>query len=238
MNQSSSNISLSEIEKFNRLSSDWWDENGRMKSLHDINPLRLEYIIQQTSLKGKQVLDVGCGGGLLTEQIARQGGVTTGIDASDMMTGIARIHSEKSNLDIQYFTTDIEHISRFTRSGFDVILCMELLEHVPRYESVIRGCKKILNPGGIIIFATINRNLLSFLLAIVAAEYILGLLPKGTHDYASLIKPGELNRACFRAGLKKFDVTGFSYNPFTGKYYLCRNALVNYLASFKPLPSD
>jgi len=236
MNQIKPNISLSEIEKFNRFSTDWWDENGRMKSLHDINPLRLEYIMLKTHLKGKRVLDVGCGGGILTEQIALQDAVTIGIDASDHMITIARSHAKKSNLDIQYINTDIEHITRFTKKGFDVILCMELLEHVPDYESVILACKNVLNPGGIIIFATINRNLLSFLLAIVGAEYILGLLPKGTHDYSSLIKPAELNQTCLGTGLKNFDITGFSYNPLTRKYYFCKNTLVNYLATFKPGP--
>jgi 2-polyprenyl-6-hydroxyphenyl methylase/3-demethylubiquinone-9 3-methyltransferase len=235
MNQTKPNISTSEIEKFNQLTSDWWDANGRMKSLHDINPLRLAYILKRTQLEGKRVLDVGCGGGLLTEQVALQGAKTIGIDASDQMTDIARAHAKQSNLDIQYITTDIEHLTQFTRPGFDVILCMELLEHVPSYESVIQACKKVLNPDGIIIFATINRNLLSFLLAIVSAEYILGLLPRGTHDYNSLIKPEELKQACFKAGLKNFDLTGFSYNPLTQKYYLCKNSLVNYLASFKQL---
>jgi 2-polyprenyl-6-hydroxyphenyl methylase/3-demethylubiquinone-9 3-methyltransferase len=233
MHQIKHNISSSEIEKFNRFSTDWWDETGRMKSLHDINPLRLAYILQETRLKGKRVLDVGCGGGILTESIARQGAVTIGIDASTHMMAIARTHAEKSNLDIRYIKTDVEHVTRFIPAGFDVILCMELLEHVPSYESVIRACKQVLNPGGIIIFSTINRNLLSFLLAIVGAEYILGFLPKGTHDYRSLIKPGELDRACSAAGLKRFDMTGFSYNPVTRTYYFCKNAMVNYMASFK-----
>jgi 2-polyprenyl-6-hydroxyphenyl methylase/3-demethylubiquinone-9 3-methyltransferase len=233
MNKIKSNISLSEIEKFNKFAAEWWDENGRMKSLHDINPLRLEYIMQKTSLKGKRVLDVGCGGGILTERIARQAAVTLGIDASDHMTAIARAHAEKSNLDIRYINTDIEHIASFTSSGFDVILCMELLEHVPSYKSIILACREILNPGGIIIFSTINRNLLSFLLAILIAEYILELLPKGTHEYTSLIKPHELNRVCSGAGLKNFDITGFSYNPFTRNYYFCKNSMVNYMASFK-----
>lgn len=229
------NVSLSEIEKFNDFSTDWWDETGRMKSLHDINPLRLAYILQNTHLKGKRVLDVGCGGGILTEQIARQGAQTFGIDASARMIAIARSHAEDTYPDIQYINTDIEHITEFTQTGFDVILCMELLEHVPSYESVIFACKKVLNPGGIIIFATINRNLLSFFLAVVCAEYILGLLPKGTHDYAALIKPSELNRACAGAGLKRVDISGFSYNPFTRTYYFCKNSMVNYLASFKPV---
>jgi len=234
MNRMKPNISSSEIEKFNRFSTDWWDATGRMKSLHDINPLRLEYIMQITDLKGRRVLDVGCGGGILTEQIAKQGAVTMGIDASPDMTAIALSHAKKSKLDIQYINTDIEHITLYTHAGFDVILCMELLEHVPDYESVIRACKKLLNPKGVIIFATINRNLLSYLLAVVIAEYVLGLLPRGTHDFASLITPAELAHACFGAGLKNFDITGFSYNPLNRKYYFCKNTMVNYMAGFKP----
>ena len=226
------NISLSEIEKFDDFATDWWDANGRMKSLHDINPLRLEYIMQQTDLTGKRVLDVGCGGGILTEKIAQQASATIGIDASSEMTAIARTHAKQSNLDILYIDTDIEHLTQFTQTGFDVILCMELLEHVPSYGSVIAACKKALNPGGIVIFATINRNLMSFVLAVVCAEYVLGLLPKGTHDWASLIKPEELKQACSEAGLKQKDIKGFSYNPITRNYYLCKNTMVNYLASF------
>lgn len=229
------NISLREIEKFNQFSTDWWDKTGRMKSLHDINPLRLAYIMKKTGLKGKRVLDVGCGGGILTESIARQGAVTSGIDASADMIAVARSHAEQSRLDIRYLHTDIEHLARSGEKGFDVILCMELLEHVPDYESVILACKKVLNPGGMILFATINRNPLAFLLIVLCAEYILGLLPKGTHEYGSLIKPGELLRACTKAGLKNVDITGFSYNPLTRTYYFCKNAMVNYMACFKPV---
>lgn len=234
MKQIKGNISSREIEKFNQFATDWWDEKGRMKSLHDINPLRLAYVLQNTDLRGKRVLDVGCGGGILTERIAQQGAITFGIDASPQMTAIARSHAQKTDLDIRYIHTDIEHIDRFTPVGFDVILCMELLEHVPDFQSIILACKRVLNPGGRIIFATINRNPLSFLLAIVCAEYILGFLPRGTHEYGSLIKPSELKRACSRAGLELFDITGFSYNPLTRQYYFCKNSLVNYLASFKP----
>ncbi len=234
MKSEKSNISLTEIEKFNKLAADWWDENGRMKSLHDINPLRLAYILQQTRLYGKRVLDVGCGGGILTEKIAQQDAVTVGIDASADMITIAQSHAKKSNLNLHYINTDIEHMPQFTTTGFDVIVCMELLEHVPDYESVIQACKNALNPDGIVIFATINRNPVSFLLAIVCAEYVLKLLPKGTHTYVSLIKPEELSRACSKVGLRPIDITGFSYNPFTRKYYFCKNSIVNYLASFKP----
>ncbi len=235
MNQMKGNISSREIEKFNQFAADWWDEKGRMKSLHDINPLRLAYVLHQTGLKGKRVLDVGCGGGILTERIAQQGAVTLGIDASPHMTAIAQSHAKKTELDIQYIHTEIDQISRYTQAGFDVILCMELLEHVPDYESTIRACKRVLNPGGTIIFATINRNPLAFLLAIVCAEYILGFLPRGTHEYGSLITPAELERACSGAGLKRVDITGFSYNPLIRQYYFCKNSLVNYLASFKPV---
>lgn len=233
MNKKPKNISSSEMDKFDLLANGWWNRNGRMKSLHDINPLRLSYIMQNTSLKGKRVLDVGCGGGILTEEIARQGADTTGIDASKQMTAIAASHARISGLNIRYLNTNIEHLTRFIRPGFDVILCMELLEHVPSYESVIHTCARLLNPGGIIIFATINRNVLSFLLAIVCAEYILKLLPKGTHEYNALIKPDELDLVCSRSGLLRSDIAGFSYNPVVRKYYLCKNSWVNYLASYK-----
>lgn len=228
------NLSTEEIEKFSRFSRDWWDENGIMKSLHDINPVRLTYIMKHARLSGRRVLDVGCGGGILTEKIALQGAQTTGVDASSEMIAIARNHAEKSNLDIVYIHTDVEHISHFIEPGFDVILCMELLEHVPDYLSIIHTCRELLNPDGLIIFATINRNLLSYLLAIVCAERILGLLPRGTHQYASLIRPDELEDACAAAGLTHIDSTGFSYQPLSGNYYFCKNTLVNYMASFRP----
>lgn len=228
------NISLAEIDKFNCLASDWWDRGGKMKSLHDINPLRLAYIMKQTKLKGKRVLDVGCGGGILTESIARQGAVTFGIDASGQLVQAAEAHARQSGLTITYLTARVERLSSFFDTGFDVILCMELLEHVPDYTSIIKACAEILNPGGIIIFATINRNPISFMLAIVCAEYILGLLPKGMHDYAALIKPDELIKACAEQKLALSGKTGFSYNPFFQQYYFCKNTLVNYMASFTP----
>lgn len=228
------NISLEEIDKFNCLASEWWDRSGKMKSLHDINPLRLAYIMRQTELEGKRVLDVGCGGGILTESIARQGAVTFGIDASEQMVRAANAHAGQSGLTITYLTKKIEQLSAFFDTGFDVILCMELLEHVPDYTSIIKACAEILNPGGIIIFATINRNPVSFILAIVCAEYILGLLPKGMHDYGALIKPDELISSCAEQNLRLSEITGFSYNPFFKQYYFCKNTLVNYMASFTP----
>lgn len=233
MDMSNSNISSDEVAKFDDFASDWWDKNGRMKSLHDINPLRLSYVKSRTQLSGKTVLDVGCGGGLLTEEIARQGAQVTGIDASREMVDIARGHARVSELSIRYLNTGVEDLERLTDHTFDVILCMELLEHVPDPGSVVRACRRMLKPGGIVIFATINRNLLAYWLAIVCAEYILGLLPKGTHSYPSFIKPDELAAICQAAGLEFKDITGFSYNPITRDYYLCRNYWVNYLTCYQ-----
>lgn len=227
------NISKQELEKFDRLSRDWWDRNGPMKSLHDINPLRLAYVKNQESLKGKKILDVGCGGGILTENIVREGAATTGIDASKEMIALAEQHAQKSGLDIRYIKSNVEGLNSIITDKFDVILCMELIEHVPDYRSVIRACKKLLNQNGTIIFATINRNYLSFFLTIICAEYIMGLLPKGTHNYNLFIKPGELSNACAEVGLTKVNITGFSYNPVFREYYFCKNALVNYLACYR-----
>lgn len=229
------NISADEIRKFDGFSSDWWDPDGRMKSLHDINPLRLRYVLSRTSLKGKRVLDVGCGGGILSEEISRQGATVTGIDASSEMIAIARDHARMSNLDIDYQVSDIESLSLNQRYRYDVVLVMELLEHVPDPGSVVRACRRLIEPEGLVIAATINRNILSFWLAIVCAEYILGLLPKGTHTYRDFIRPSELEDICRDAGLALEDITGFSYNPVTRDYYLCRNSLVNYLADFRPV---
>jgi 2-polyprenyl-6-hydroxyphenyl methylase / 3-demethylubiquinone-9 3-methyltransferase len=229
------NISKAELKKFNRFAKDWWDKNGEMKSLHDINPLRFAYIKKHAVLKEARVLDVGCGGGLLAEKTAQAGADVTGIDADFDMVAVAKLHAFGSGLDIDYIHTSIEDLSQNHDIKYDVILCMELLEHVPDFKSVIRSCKKMLSPSGRIIFATINRNLLSFLLAIVAAEHILGMLPRGTHQYGSLIKPKELFDACEKVGLKNMDITGFSYNPVTRKYYFCKNSWVNYLACFRPV---
>ncbi len=227
------NVSEQELDKFNRLSQDWWDRNGSMKSLHDINPLRLAYVKHQASIKGKKILDVGCGGGILTEKIVQEGAAITGIDASKEMIALAEQHAQESGLDIRYIRTNVENLHTIITDKFDVILCMELIEHVPDYRSVIRACKKLLNPNGTIIFATINRNYLSFVLAIICAEYIMGLLPKGTHHYNLFIKPDELSSACAEVGLTKVNITGFSYNPVFREYYFCKNALVNYLACYR-----
>lgn len=232
MKQNTNSTVSGEIQKFNENADQWWNPDGCMKSLHDINPLRLAYIRHQVTLAGKRVLDVGCGGGILTEAVARQGAETVGIDASGRLIHVARRHAEQSGLDIRYLTGEIDKVKELPDEKFDVILAMELIEHVPDYPSVIRECASLLKTGGIIIFATINRNFLSFLLAVVCAEYILGLLPRGTHEYKFLVRPGELERACRRAGLRKTDTAGFSYNPVTGTYYFCKNTWVNYMAAF------
>ena len=210
MTQQQKNVSKSEIEKFDQFSNDWWDNQGSMKSLHDINPLRLDYIKSQTALCGKKILDVGCGGGLLTEKIAEQGAIVTGIDQSAQMIEVAKQHASQSGLSIQYIESTIEELSRSFEKFYDIILCMELLEHVPQFESIILACKNVLKPEGLVIFATINRNFLSFLLAIIGAEYVLGLLPKRTHHYNSLIKPSELIGCCNSVGFSLLNTKGFS----------------------------
>ncbi len=233
MNSIKQNSSPDELEKFRQFSIDWWERNGPMKSLHDINPLRMAYIENQVSLKGKRVLDVGCGGGILSETIARAGADVMGIDASSAMIAIARAHAGQSGLEIRYMNTQVEDLDPTVHGKFDLILCMELLEHVPDPLSVIRACRDLLDADGYYITATINRNFLAFSLAIVCAEYILRLLPRGTHDFKSLIKPAELEAACRSVGLSLADITGFSYNPFFKRYYLCSNSWVNYLACFR-----
>jgi 2-polyprenyl-6-hydroxyphenyl methylase/3-demethylubiquinone-9 3-methyltransferase len=232
MRQNKNRTVSEEIQKFNENADQWWNPDGCMKSLHDINPLRFAYIRHQTALAGKRVLDAGCGGGILTEAVARQGGQVVGVDASGPLIRTAQRHAEQSGLDIRYLEGEIKEVKELAAETFDVILAMELVEHVSDYPSVIRECANLLEPGGIMIFATINRNILSFLLAIVCAEYLLGLLPRGTHDYKSLVRPAELESACRSAGLKKIDTAGFSYNPVTGTYYFCRNTRVNYMAAF------
>lgn len=204
-----------------------------MKSLHDINSLRLTYVKNMVALKGKKILDIGCGGGILTENIVQEGAVTTGIDASKEMIALAEQHAKKSGLDIRYIKITVEGLNTIITDKFDVIICMELIEHVPDYRSVIRACKEVLNPNGTIVFATINRNYLSFFLAIICAEYIMDLLPKGTHNYNLFIKPEELSNACAEVGLTKTDITGFSYNPVSRKYYFCKSSWVNYLACYR-----
>ncbi|HXK57201.1 MAG TPA: bifunctional 2-polyprenyl-6-hydroxyphenol methylase/3-demethylubiquinol 3-O-methyltransferase UbiG [Gammaproteobacteria bacterium] len=227
-----SNVDHAEIAKFEDLASRWWDPNSEFKPLHDINPLRLEYIDGIAGLRGKRVLDVGCGGGILAESMARLGAVVTGIDMGTAPLEVARLHLLESGLQVDYQQIPVEQLALEQPRSFDVVTCMEMLEHVPDPASVVRSCADLTRPGGDVFFSTINRNPKSYLLAIVGAEYLLGLLPKGTHDYARFIRPSELDQWIRSAGLQARNMTGMVYNPLTQRYRLVtENVDVNYLIS-------
>lgn len=223
------NIDTAELAKFEAMADKWWDPNSEFKPLHDINPLRLNYIDNIASLAGKQVLDVGCGGGILSESMAQRGAVVTGIDMGEAPLSVARIHQQKSGVEVNYLHSTAEKMAEESPESYDIVTCLEMLEHVPDPSSVIRACHRLVKPGGHAFFSTINRNPKSYLFAIIGAEYVLQLLPKGTHDYKKLIKPSELSAWSRAAGLVVKKVTGMTYNPFTKKYKLGNNVDVNYL---------
>ncbi len=227
------NVDQSEINKFEELASRWWDPNSEFKPLHEINPLRLAYIDDHAGgLAGKKVLDVGCGGGILAESMAEKGAEVTGIDMGEANLEVARLHLLESGLEVDYRQMPVEKLAEEMPGAFDVVTCMEMLEHVPDPGSVIRACATLVKPGGKVFFSTINRNPKSYLFAIVGAEYLLQLLPKGTHDYARFIRPSELNRWVREAGLETRDITGMTYNPFTRVYRLDPGDVdVNYLVT-------
>jgi 2-polyprenyl-6-hydroxyphenyl methylase / 3-demethylubiquinone-9 3-methyltransferase len=219
------NADPAELEKFSSLAHRWWDPEGEFRPLHDINPLRLEWIARHAPLEGARVLDVGCGGGILTEAMARRGANVTGIDLSEKALRVAELHLHESKLDIRYELASAEEF----RGEFDVVTCMELLEHVPQPHSMVAACARLVRPGGQVFFSTINRNPKSYLHAVIGAEYLLGLLPKGTHDYMRFIKPSELSRWARAAGLRVDELTGMTYNPLTRQYRLADDCDVNYL---------
>ena len=219
------NVDPLELEKFSALAHRWWDPEGEFRPLHDINPLRLEWIAAHAALDGAAVLDVGCGGGILAEAMARRGARVTGIDLSDKALRVAQLHLHESKLDIRYEKSSAEDFT----GEFDVVTCMELLEHVPHPASMVAACARLVRPGGLVFFSTINRNPKSYLLAVVGAEYVLGLLPKGTHDYQRFIKPSELSRWSRAAGLRVDELIGMTYNPITRRYRLGSDCDVNYL---------
>ena len=207
------NIDINELKKFSSRANSWWDKSGDFKTLHHINSTRLKFITNKINLKGLHVLDIGCGGGILTESIARQGAFTTGIDASEENIAIASQHASKNNLEINYLVTNAEELSKKITNKFDLITCMELLEHVPDPQSIIEASHMMIKPGGHIIFSTINRNLKSYMLAIVAGEYLLNLLPKGTHQYEKFIRPSELIKWCNKFNLAANHLSAIKYNP-------------------------
>ncbi|MES9968669.1 MAG: bifunctional 2-polyprenyl-6-hydroxyphenol methylase/3-demethylubiquinol 3-O-methyltransferase UbiG [Candidatus Thiodiazotropha sp.] len=225
------NVDHAEVSKFEELASRWWDPDSEFKPLHEINPLRLEYIQRLAPLEGKQVLDVGCGGGILSESMAANGAQVTGIDMGEAPLQVARLHLLESDLEINYERIPVERLAQEQPEQFDVVTCMEMLEHVPDPASVVNACARLAKPGGKLFFSTINRNPKSYLFAIVGAEYLLRLLPKGTHDYAKFIRPSELQSWMREAGLTTLGMTGMSYNPLTQIYKLTRDVDVNYLVA-------
>ncbi len=233
MENANENIDEAELARFDAMAAIWWDRDGDLKALHDINILRLTFINDNAQIEGKRVLDVACGGGILSEAMASLGALVTGIDAGQAALTVARSHSMASNLQINYELSTAEEFSDLHPESFDVITCLELLEHVPQPASIVEACSKLVKPGGDVFFATINRNPKSFLFAIIGAEYLLGLVRKGTHTYAKFIKPGELDKWASNAGLKKIALIGLHYNPFLRKYVLGGNVHVNYLMHFR-----
>ena len=223
------NADPAELEKFSQLAHRWWDPESEFRPLHEINPLRLDWIDRHAGLSGKAVLDVGCGGGILAEAMARRGATVTGIDLSDKALKVADLHLHESLLKINYQTISAEDLAKSHAGAFDVVTCMELLEHVPDPASMTAACAQLVRPGGQVFFSTINRNPKSYLFAVVGAEYVLGLLPKRTHDYARFIKPSELARWCRAAGLRAEELIGMTYNPLTRVYRLGSDWDVNYL---------
>ena len=222
------NADPAELEKFNALAHRWWDPQGEFRPLHALNPLRLAWIDGLANLGGKMVLDVGCGGGILSEAMARLGAKVTGIDLSEKALRVAQLHLLESGLAVDYQLSSAEDFSNPNREKFDAVTCMELLEHVPDPASTIAACARLVKPGGHVFFSTINRNPKSYLLAVIGAEYLLKLLPKGTHDYARFIKPSELAHWCRDAGLQPLELKGMTYNPVTDKYRLGADCDVNY----------
>ena len=224
------NADAQELAKFSELAHRWWDPDSEFRPLHRINPLRLEWIDELATLRGKQVLDVGCGGGILAEAMAQRAGHVTGVDLATRPLGVARLHALEAGVDnIDYREISAESLAIERPAAFEVVTCMELLEHVPDPASVVRACGELVKPGGWVFFSTLNRNPKAFVFAIVGAEYVLNLLPKGTHEYARFIRPSELARWCRDAGLSVQGSRGMQYNPLTGRYWLSADTSVNYL---------
>ena len=223
------NVDPLELEKFSQLAHRWWDPGSEFKPLHDINPLRLDYIDGIVDLRGKRVLDVGCGGGILAESMAARGAQVTGIDVAEKPLAVAQLHLHESGLPVDYRLIAPEALALEAAGHFDVVTCMEMIEHVPDPSAVVQACADLVKPGGRLFFSTINRNLKSYLFAVVGAEYVLKLLPRGTHDYARFIKPSELSAMCRSAGLSIAGLTGMTYNPLTKVYALGPDVDVNYI---------
>lgn len=226
------NVDSAEIAKFEAIATRWWDMESEFKPLHEINPLRTNYIEEHAPLAGKKVLDVGCGGGILSEGMALRGAQVTGLDLGQANLDTAKLHALESGVEVDYQCVPVEDFADAHPESFDIVTCLEMLEHVPNPESIVRACAKLVKPGGKVFFSTINRNPKSYLMAVIGAEYILKLVPTGTHDYEKFIKPAELARWCRPVGLKQIHMTGMTYNPISKTYKLVDNDVdVNYLVA-------
>jgi 2-polyprenyl-6-hydroxyphenyl methylase/3-demethylubiquinone-9 3-methyltransferase len=233
---SNTNVDPAELAKFSDLAHRWWDPESEFRPLHQINPLRLEWINGISPLQGKKVLDVGCGGGILTDAMARSGAQALGIDLATKSLKVAQLHAlEAQTPNVQYREVTVEALAAEQPASFDVVTCMEMLEHVPDPSSIVRACAQLVKPGGHVFFSTLNRNAKSFLFAIVGAEYVLNLLPRGTHEYAKFIRPSELARDCREAGLEWQHTRGMEYNPLTRRYWLSADTSVNYMVATQRL---
>lgn len=230
------NVDHEEIAKFEQLASKWWDRNSEFKPLHDINPLRVGFIDQRVKLAGKKVLDVGCGGGILSESMAQRGASVTGIDMGEAPLKVAKLHGLESGVEVSYRQVTVEELAAEQPASYDVVTCMEMLEHVPDPASIVNACAQLVKPGGYAFFSTLNRNPKSYLFAIMGAEQILKLVPKGTHDFKKFIRPSELGTWIRQNGLNSLDITGLAYNPLTQTYRLNpKDVDVNYMiATHKP----
>jgi 2-polyprenyl-6-hydroxyphenyl methylase/3-demethylubiquinone-9 3-methyltransferase len=224
-----SNVDHAEIAKFEALAHRWWDRESEFKPLHEINPLRVNWVDERVGLAGKQVLDVGCGGGILSESMALRGATVTAIDMGEAPLAVARLHQLESGVQVDYRQSTAEALAEEMPGQFDVVTCLEMLEHVPDPASVIQACQRLVKPGGQVFFSTINRNPKAWLLAIVGAEYVLKLLPRGTHDFRKFIRPSELGAWCREAGLEVKDIVGLTYNPLSKTYKLGSDVDVNYM---------
>lgn len=223
------NVDPAEVAKFDALASSWWDEEGESKPLHKLNPVRLSYIENRSPLNGKKAIDVGCGGGILTEALAKSGAIATGIDMGEMPLQIAKLHALEAELNIDYEQITAEEKAEQAAEQFDVVTCMEMLEHVPDPASIIKACADLVKPGGDVFFSTLNRHPKAYLVAVLGAEYVMKMLPKGTHDYQRFIKPSEMATWCRQVGLEVVDITGLNYNPLTKSFKLGDDVKVNYL---------
>lgn len=223
------NVDPNEIKKFAALSAHWWDETGELRTLHEINPLRMRLISERISLAGKKIADIGCGGGILSESMARAGASVTGIDMNEAAIKVAKLHLLESGVSVNYECMTAEALAEREPEQYDAITCLEMLEHVPDPSAIVTACATLLKPGGIVFFSTLNRTAKSYLFAILGAEYILRLLPKNTHDYAKFIRPSELSTWCEKSGLKPLHIQGIAYNPITKHFKCTQDVAVNYL---------